>query len=393
MVSRSRFWRWALALLVGPVGASAQLATSATEPFILSANRVYAEMEFVRPDGTSRKTFVVVDLGSPSMVLSEGLIAELHVGSTASLTARIGGMALAVDASTVTSDSWLPFPIGANRTVEGVLPAGVLQRYQLRLDYASHMITLAQPGTLQPEGTAVPLRVNEKTGLVAVDVTIDGASYPMTIDNGSGYTWIRQSTALDWLSRHPEWRRGTGAVGPSNMRMADDGIEPRGVLVRLPEIGVGTLQLQQVGALAIAADDSGHDFMDWYSTKNAVPVIGWLGGNVLRAFRLTIDYPARVAYWYPESALDADDLDSIGLTLLARHGEYVVSGIVSRDGKPLVQGVQVGDRVVQIGALRVTGATRDAVFAAMHGRPGELRSVILERRGRQLQVQARVTAF
>ena len=53
----------------------------------------------------------------------------------------------------------------------------------------------------------------------------NGKAYPITIDNGSGYTWIRKSVAREWLSRHPDWQRGTGAVGPSNMRMAGDGIE------------------------------------------------------------------------------------------------------------------------------------------------------------------------
>jgi hypothetical protein len=83
---------------------------------------------------------------------------------------------------------------------------------------------------------------------------------------------------------------------------------------------------EQCSALAIAANNEGHDFMDWYSTKNAVPVIGWLGGNVLRHSRITIDYPNKVSYWEQQSALDVHDLQYIGLTLLSRRGEsYAVS--------------------------------------------------------------------
>jgi hypothetical protein len=38
-------------------------------------------------------------------------------------------------------------------------------------------------------------------------------------------------------------------------------------------------------------------------------------------------------------------------------------------------------------------ATRGAVFAALHGKPGEVRMLLLERDGQQLTVPAKVTAF
>jgi len=355
---------------------------------------VYAELEFVRPNGAARKTLVFVDLGSPSMVLSEELFKELHIGPDRSLIFRIGEMAVPVDSRTVTSDpSWFPFSIGKNRKVEGLLPAGIMQKYQVRFDYACHTVTLAQPVTLHPEGTPAPFRGNKKTGLIAIEVMINDKSYPITIDNGSGYTWIRKSTAREWLSGHPEWKRGTGAVGPSNMRMADDGIETAGEILRIPEIKVGSLRIQNAGALAIGQDNSGRDFMDWYSSKNAGPVIGWLGGNVLRAFRITIDYPERVVYWLTQTALDSHDLDYIGLTSIFKNGGYFVGAIAMQNGKPTVTGVHVGDKLIQIGPVRTNGASAEAILGAMHGKSGTRRSLILERNGKQIQLEAIVTAF
>jgi hypothetical protein len=380
-------------LLVSAVCGHALSAPSGTAPFILDGNRVYAQVAFVLPDGQLRKTLVFVDLGSPSMVLSQKLYDDLQIGAGKSLTFRVEEMDVAVESTTVTSDAWLPFSIGDDRKVEGLLAAGVLQKYQARFDYAHHTMTLAQPRTLRSHGTAVPFRLNEKTGLIAIDAKIDGQLYPITIDNGSGYTWIRKSTAQEWLSRHPNWLRGTGAVGPSNMRMADDGIETAGALVRIPEFTLRSLRVQQAGALAIEADDSGHDFIDWYSTKNAVPVIGWLGGNVLRHFQITIDYAERLSYWVRQSAPDPHDLNYIGLTLTSRHGEYFVAGIATKDAQPTVQGVQVGDKLLQIGALHTSGASREVIFAAMHGKPGEIRSLILERDNRRIRLPVKVTAF
>jgi len=376
-----------------PVRVQAHSAPSGTVPFVLDGNRVYAQVEFISAEGKPRNALVFVDLGSPSMILSKDLYTELNIGSNKTLGLRMGKMMIAIDSADVATDAWLPFSIGEDRKVEALLPAGVLQKYQVRFDYSARTLTLAQPATLRLQGTAVPFRLNAKTGLIAIEAKIDGQVYPITIDNGSGYSWIREATAQQWLPQHPDWQRGIGAVGPSNMRMADDGIETAGVLVRIPVMKIGPLSVESTGALAISPDNHGHDFMDWYSMKNAVPVIGWLGGNVLRHFKITIDYPHKMSYWQRQSVLDPHDLDYIGLTLIFKHGEYFVGGIAARDGRPSVVGAQVGDKVVQIGTLQTRGASREAIFAAMHGKGGETRPVILERDGGRVLLQARVTAF
>ena len=84
-----------------------------------------------------------------------------------------------------------------------------------------------------------------------------------------------------------------------------------------------------------------------------------------------------------------------GLSLAAslKQGEYCVAGIATRNGQATVEGVQAGDKLVQIDALRTNAASREAIFAAMHGKSGDPPVLILERDGRQFQVQARVTAF
>jgi hypothetical protein len=100
-----------------------------------------------------------------------------------------------------------------------------------------------------------------------------------------------------------------------------------------------------------------------------------------------------MSYWEHQSALDPHDLNYIGLTLLSKHGDYYVAGIADRNGRPAVTGVQAGDKLVQIGVLPTHGASREAIFAAMHGAAGEVRSLILERQGNRIQVQTSITAF
>jgi hypothetical protein len=365
---------------------------SGTTPLLLDANRIYAELTFVRPDGSPRQALAYVDLGSPSMLVSEALFKELQLDQKP-LSFKVGNKPVQVEASNVTSDNWLPFTVGENRKVEALLPAGVLRHYEVVIDYAKRTLTLADPGILVPQGTAVPCRVDGKTGLAAIDISVDGHTHPVTIDAGSAYTWLNKRTVQQWLATHPGWQRGVSAVGTANMRMADDGIEAAGILVRIPEMKIGTVELRQVGALAIGPSKSNWDFIDWYSKKNAVPVIGWLGGNVLQHFRLTIDYPNRTTYWQREMDSDVNYLDQVGLTLTHKNDEYFVAAVATQNGKATVEGVRAGDKLLQIDTLKASGSTSSTILSALHGMAGETRTLLLERDGQQFTVQARVTAF
>jgi len=70
-----------------------------------------------------------------------------------------------------------------------------------------------------------------------------------------------------------------------------------------------------------------------------------------------------------------------------------VAAIATQNGKPTVEGVQVGDKLLQIGGLHTDGATSGAIFSALHGQPEEIRTLVLERDSRQFTVQAKVMVF
>jgi hypothetical protein len=178
--------------------------------------------------------------------------------------------------------------------------------------------------------------------------------------------------------------------------MAGDDTEALGTLLRVPEIFCGPLTLKDVGVLAAGPSRSfpgNLDLFDWYSQKNETPVIGWIGGNVLKAFRITIDYPNRRIYWQRQTAIDPHDLEQVGLTLRTERGEFVVAKIATKNGVPTVDGVLPGDKLIRIGDLETGKATWGAIFSALHGRPGETRSLVLERNGNRFAVATRVTAF
>jgi hypothetical protein len=288
--------------------------------------------------------------------------------------------------------------------VEAVLAGGVLKSYQVVFDYAKRTLTIARPDTLKNSGDAVPCRVNQKTGLISVTAVVGEHPYAFAIDCGSAYSWIRSETAEQWVKDHPEWKRGNGAVGEANMQTRTDGAEAKATILRLPQIGLGSVQLKQIGMLGISAEappippapgeDQVHgNFFDWYSKKAPEPVVGWIGGNVLKNFRVMIDFPRRMTYWEKQSEFDTHDLDQVGVTLEKRANGYFIAGIAQKDGKTTVDGIQVGDRLIQVDDLQLAGATRGAIFTALHGKPGSVRTLIVERGGNRLTVPAKVTAF
>lgn len=89
-------------------------------------------------------------------------------------------------------------------------------------------------------------------------------------------------------------------------------------------------------------------FWDGWAKNAPGPVAGWLGGDVLGDFRLTIDYPARTAYWLRQRPTGPRWIDQVGITLVRRGLDYLVGGVVKKDGKAVAEGVVAGDRILAI---------------------------------------------
>ena len=90
---------------------------------------------------------------------------------------------------------------------------------------------------------------------------------------------------------------------------------------------------------------------------------------------------------------DSDDFDQVGLTLRSQHREYFVAAVARKNGRPTVEGVSPGDRLIRIGNLQTQNATWGAIYNAMHGKPGQTLILVLERSGNRFAVTAKVTAF
>jgi hypothetical protein len=286
-----------------------------------------------------------------------------------------------------------------------MLPASLFRQFVVTLDYQRRTLAVARPGGRKPDGVAVACALNAETGLIGVPGVVDGKTYQMVIDAGSGYSWMRGRVIAKWLTAHPEWRRAQGAVGQSNYNMLDLAFEKEGTIARVPEISVGAVALKNVGVLGTGPifgrlGDSllGEFFWDNWQKSAPGPVIGWLGGNALKPFRLTIDFPNHMTYWQSWTQPDAHDLDQVGITLVRRSDRFFVGGIVRKPNletadSETVEGVEIGDELVAVDGMNLRGASMESALSALHGLPGERRRLAIERRGATQEIDTSVTAF
>ncbi len=398
---------FALVLLI-PALAAARKEPAPPEgvALILDSNRILLEVVFVTPEGRERKALAWFNMGMASTILSHDLYRELDLGRGGVLHVRIGERQLQARADQIVDgDGGVGVPtfdhLFAPSHVEAMLPAKMFTAYVLRIDYARRRFALDAPGAKRPEGVPVPMLLNSDTGIAAVEAEIDGESLALTIDAGSGYSWMRGDIARALLARHPDWRRAHGAIGAANANMIDFAFEKDGDLLRIPSVRIGGVEFKKLGFLgtapvlgSFAEDIFGDLFWDNWRKAAPAPVIGWLGGNALRDFELTIDYPNRMSYWRREKAPDPRELDQPPITLVREGERYLIGGIVQSPTRlPGPSGVEVGDELLAIDGVAARGAGKDDVLSALHGAPGERKRLTLDRRGARSDADVAVESF
>ena len=384
-----------------------EAARSVTVPFVLDHNRMLVDAEVQRADGSWRPARLWVDTGNPELFLSEDLAHDLGLDLNArqgtadtgtgqfEVTApqglRLGGMPLRLEGAT-TKVLLEPRWLFATMHVDGNLPAKVLHRYHVVFDYPRSELTIAEPGSVAPRGERCTADVHPTTGIVQIDAEIDGESMSFALDNGASYSFASEGLVSRIAERNASWPRRSGAVGCANIwGWWPD--EPTWPIVRLPEIRCcGSVRLADVGMVGLP------DFLpndtsvgEWYSQKTARPVAGFLGPNAFRAFRVEVDYANGAVYFERGAELDGHDMDIVGLTLRPRpDGAYVVIGVAAMNGARTVDGVENGDILLEVQGLEVTGSTMGTVVDALRGAPGDTRTLVLERHGERITVQATV---
>ncbi len=387
-------------ILILAISAVAQTApTSATVPITLDHNRIIIDVRFPMPDGSKKRVRAWVDNGTPEMEITAelaktlGLHGDPPAKNTEVLTVQppqdiiVGGMAIHPSDLTEAKAVVGRDSIAPGSSAEINLPSTVLRHYDIVVDYLNRELTIAAPGTMHFEGESAKAIVNSQNGLVQIASMIGGEKQNLGLDLGASWSFLSSEVVTKLEKANPQWPRMSGAVGSANMWGQE--AEAHWNLLRLPTIQYGPLTLNDVGVAAFSAET-----MSFFAKRAGVSTAGLIGANALLNYRVGLDYAHGTVYFKQTSKHRPPDMDVVGLVLRPEpDGHYMVMGVGDFDGKPSVPDVKPGDVLVSIDGTPPTGGTMGQTWSLLGGSPGDVRTLVLERSGKQFTVQATVYRF
>jgi len=369
-----------------------------TVPMSVEGNVPIVTLLFIRPDGGTRTARFLFDSGGGAIILDERLATDLGLKpegpelsddgqryrAVKPPAARIGGMTLDLSASKAFVH--LGATSFTNRdALEGMLPGKALEHYQVVLDYPRQLWSIGKSGTLAHRGERLLAPYLASSGHPRIEVSIGGATYGLLLDTGAAVTLLREDLLRGWSREHPDWPRGSGAVGPANMGGGTD--DPHLLLLRIPALQVGSFTLSKVATVS-------RPDLTYSATSYETPaaIVGALGGNVLSQFRVEIDYPEQLLFLKPSGKIPANDFDTVGLVLDTNSaGELVVRAISSSASEETRHSVLPGDIILQIGNVHNARYTLTEAARALSGTVGERKQLRILRKGQPMTATVTVS--
>ncbi len=275
----------------------------ATVPLLVEGNRPFIDVTFKKPDGSKRSARFLVDSGGGGFLLLEPLARDLGLqwgkteheeGSEFAQIANppeafVGELPLELDPDRVLvligEDNIVPK--SAPGHAEGMFPGHLLARYHVVFDYPKATFTIARAGVLAPVGAAMPMPVGKPSGFPRTEIEVDGVAHGFLIDTGASFTMVSEALLKSWGSAHPDWQRHTGAFGEAGT-LGGQTLETMFV----PGARWGPRAL---GELGVTSQKEG-TFERWMSSMMKAPIVGSLAGNVLKGYRIELDYPNERLY-------------------------------------------------------------------------------------------------
>jgi predicted aspartyl protease len=277
-----------------------------TVPLLVEGNRPYIDLTFHRADGSARTARFLVDSGGGGFILVEKLARDLGVtwGKTSREEGREFGVAMSPPSAflvdlplDLTPDRVVVIvgednvvPKGAPGHAEGMFPGHLLAKYHVVFDYPAGQFTLAKPGVLTPKGDALAMPVSSPSGFPRTEVEIAGHPYGFLVDTGASFTMVSDAVLKQWSGAHPDWPVQPGAVGEAKTL--------GGQTLATIQLPGATWGRQTLATFGMVSQREGV-FERNMSRMMTAPIVGSLAGNVLKHFRLELDYPNQKLYLQP----------------------------------------------------------------------------------------------
>lgn len=114
-----------------------------------------------------------------------------------------------------------------------------------------------------------------------------GVKYGFLIDTGASFTMVSEALLKTWGNDHHDWPRHTGAVG--------EAATLGGMTLETMFVPQGRWGPSELGEFGVVSQREG-TFERWMSSMMSAPIVGSLAGNVLKHFRVELDYPHEKLY-------------------------------------------------------------------------------------------------
>jgi hypothetical protein len=341
----------------------------------------------------SRPLVFLLDSGATRSYLDVGhaaLLGRREVkGTPGTVTLRFG-------ATDVPGQLLFPTPLTFGSfdgiTVDGLLGYDFIARFAVEIDYARRVATLHDPATFRPStrATVLPLTLLEddsggKLPLVEVSV-VQGTAGPVT---GKFIVDTAVRTALSFNAPFVDAQKLLERTPKTVPALA-----PGGAMVRKPDLQLGRVAEVRVGPFVLG------DVIAAFSREQggllaATEFDGILGSEILRRFRVTLDYTRSRLLLEPNASFDDRfEADASGLSLVAPEGGgrgLTVFGVVP--GSPAAAaGIAEGDTLATIDGRAVSAASLARVRALLRV-PGRTHSLGVLRDGSARTVRIRLESL
>ena len=240
------------------------------------------------------------------------------------------------------------------RRVDGVLGPELLRQRAVRIDYEHHEITLADPDSLPgvAAGDMIPLELRGGRPFVRATITLT-AGAPVqglfVIDVGDGSAL---SLHTPFVTRHQLLAAAWRTIGHYT----------HGLAGRSPE-RLGRIETLQLGHLVVRGPLTAFAQAERGSAADR-SYDGAIGGEILRRFTVTFDYPHHRVFMQPNASFAepfTPDMSGLSLVTGEAGGAAVEVEQVADESPATEAGIREGDRLEAIDGVAVSGHSLDEI--------------------------------
>lgn len=330
-------------------------------PTRVGANLVFADVSINGIPGGR----LAIDTGSPLVIVDVAKFPGLMLANVTQPMAN-----LTVGSLTIDGIPLLPMQIGSSMdplNFAGLFGGNVMQQFAIRLDYAHPDLAFrigTPPMEMATDGVETPgdavsfslqgggagrLGANGpviifKSTRIPLTVELEGAARSFILDTGASETTVK-STVYSAI-------RSDGRAEISGLPISTVMGPTTAHVTRVRTLKVGGASVANAAVMMIGDQitPTGDELLSNIETEVGHPVDGLLGGNFLREFMVTIDYPGGMLHLQRyTAAVIVDEFKRVGFELGPGSGAHRYSvGVVYQGTDAAAKQLSVGDEVVSV---------------------------------------------